>query len=772
MQLEKFPSMFFKCSADGAWKMEYVSAGSEELTGYSPAELMEDRAISYRELIHPEDLGDVWAIIEGDIKNDLPYQVSYRIRSRTGEEKLVWEQGRGVYDAQNTLQSVEGFISHLESGFAPQTIKQDALNEVIVASSRAQDLGSLLEGTLKHCLEIFKLTSGMIWVGNYFEALGLPRTQAHDAQRRLQTLVIEDRKFRTVHDWLDEDSLNTLAPLSDTFDKLSVRASLIVPIRVEGKNIGGICLNNADLRQWTIEEISLAEAISSQLSGAAGRLDLLETIQEQAHLLQRILDTVQEGIFTLDVHNRILVVNRPAREFLNQLAGVGRGEILKQLGESSLRDILTPREDGLPHEVRSAGDDGRTFEVYPSPVIDVGEEKGNTILLRDVTEVRQAQHRVQEQIRRAAVGQLAAGIAHDFNNIVAAIILYGEMVLAMPELPNKGRKRMIMIIEQAQRAAALTRQILDFSRRGIMEPHPMELMPFLQEIVNLLKRTLPENIQVTLNHGEDDYVVSSDPARLQQVFMNLAVNARDAMPSGGELLFDISLVEFDSTINFSHDEIPDGKWVRIDITDTGRGIHADDLAHVFEPFFTTKLPGEGSGLGLAQVFGIVSQHEGYIEVNSELGEGTTFSVYFRSLPVAMLSGIIPEISEPAKGQMETILVVEDDLAMREALSEMLEMMNYQVLSANNGKAALDIFAEKPSIDLVLSDLVMPEMGGVALHSELKKKYPDTKMVVMTGYPLVEGGKDLLEQGIVAWLQKPLDADTLARTIREVLSMSK
>lgn len=752
--------------------MEYVSAGSQELMGYSPADLIEDRTIAYKELIHPDDLARVWGIIEETIKNDLHYQVSYRIRSRQGEEKLVWEQGRGVYDTQKSLQYVEGFITHIDPGFTKQPFKQDALNEVIAASSRARDLSDLLEGTLKHCLEIFKLVSGMIWVGNYFEVLGLPRADAQDVHSALHPLVREDKSSRSVHDWLDEQSLETLTPLSKAFESLSIRASLIIPIRVESKNIGGICLNNDDPRQWTREEISLAEAICSQLGGAAGRLDLLETIQEQAHLLQRILDTVQEGIFTLDANDRILVVNRPARDFLTLLAGISPGEVLEQLGERSLQDILTPQQDGLPQEVRSEGEDGRTFEVYPTPVIEDGEETGYTILLRDVTEVRQAQRRVQEQIRRGAVGQLAAGIAHDFNNIVAAIILYGEMVLAMPELPSKGRERMTTIIEQAHRAATLTRQILDFSRRGIMKPHPMDLMPFMKDIVKLLERTLPENIKVSLKHDEEDYVINTDPARLQQVFMNLAVNGRDAMPSGGELLFDISHVELDERITLSHDEIPEGHWVRIKITDTGHGIPADDLAHVFEPFFTTKQPGEGTGLGLAQVFGIVSQHEGHIELKSVVGEGTIFSVYFPSLPVASLSGIIPEISEPAKGQMETILIVEDDMAMREALVEMLEMTNYQALSAGDGQAALEIFSEEPNIDLVLSDLVMPVMGGVALHGELKKKYPDVKMVIMTGYPLAEGGKDLLEQGIVAWLQKPLDADMLARTIREVLSISE
>lgn len=767
--MDNFPSMYFKCAPDGSWKMEAVSTGSADLTGFAPDDLIEDRTIAFKELIHPEDLKQAWETIKGEIINDLPYQVSYRLRSRDGEEKLVWEQGRGVFDDQKSLKSIEGFITHLTA--ITQPVQQDALNQVIVASSRARDLSDLLEGTLRHFLEIFKLVSGMIWVGNYFEVLGLPREQAEGIHKTLHVLVKEDNKSRTVQDWLDERLSEALAPLPKAFEALSIRASLIIPIRVEGQHIGGICLNNEEVRQWTDEEISLAEAISSQLGGAAGRLDLLETIQEQAHLLQRILDTVQEGIFTLDANNRILVVNRPARDFLKLLSGISPGEVLEQLGESSLQNMLTPRDDGLPNEVRSAGDEVRIFEVYPTPVIEDGEEIGYTILLRDVTEVRQVQLRAQEQVRRGAVGQLAAGIAHDFNNIVAAIILHSEMVLAMPELPSKGHKRMTTIIEQAHRAATLTRQILDFSRRGIMQPHPMDLVPFMNEIVKLLGRTLPENIQVKLQHNEDDFVVSTDPARLQQVFMNLAVNARDAMPSGGELLFAISLVEINSRLIPTPSEVPDGSWVRIKIADTGSGIPADKIAHVFEPYFTTKPSGEGTGLGLAQVFGIVTQHEGYIDVKSKVGEGTTFAIYIPSLPAAMLSGIIPEISEPGKGQMETILVVEDDLAMREALVEMLEMMNYQVLNASNGQAALKIFAQEPNIDLVLSDLVMPEMGGVALHGELKKHYPDVKMVVMTGYPLAEGGKDLLEQGIVAWLQKPLDTDTLARTMRKVLMVS-
>jgi two-component system cell cycle sensor histidine kinase/response regulator CckA len=523
------------------------------------------------------------------------------------------------------------------------------------------------------------------------------------------------------------------------------------------------------LHEWSAEEVELGKVIANQLGSAAERLALLGTIQDQAQLLQRILDTVQEGIFTLDSEKRILVANPAARTYLERIAGAGPGEILTSLGGRSFEDFLTPRKDGLPHEIELNGKETHIFEIYPNPVEVNSQEAGWTILVRDVTEVRQVQRRTQEEIRRGAVGQLAAGIAHDFNNIIAAIILYSEMVMGLSGLPPKGRQRMNTILEQAHRAATLTRQILDFSRRGILEPHPLDLIPFMKEMVKLLERTLPENIRIRFNYEDDHYVVNTDPARIQQVFMNLAVNARDAMPAGGLLTFTLSLLELNNGDPPPLHDMPLGQWVQINVTDTGEGIPPDDLANIFEPFFTTKSPGEGTGLGLAQVFGIVKQHGGFIGVTSEIGKGTAFDLYFPALPITALTGIIPEEAEPKAGEMEIILVVEDDDAMREALVEMLKLMNYSALCARDGKEALEIFEGEPSIDMVLSDLVMPEMGGVALYGVLKEKYPDVKMVVMTGYPLAEKGKDLLEQGIVAWLQKPLDSDTLARTLQRVLS---
>lgn len=772
--MRNLPGIFYRSSSEGSWVLEHISGGIEELTGYEPAALLRSTKVTYADLVHQADKEQARISIEQAVEEAKPYQVIYRLIPQKGKMRWVWEQGRGVEGARGQLIGYEGFIADVterleaEEEARRRARQQSALNDIISASSKAKDLQDLIEAVLEHCLKIFGLQTGLIWVEDYLEFVGIPQEHVLKLLNNLQIHVIGIKKPVLVQDWEEATETVSQTALSEIFVKLKLYSSLFIPVVAEGRLIGGVSLMDGEPRRWSDEDISLAEAICSQLGSAAARLGLLETIQEQAQLLQRILDTVQEGIFTLDVDRRILVANPSARPFLKKLSGVGPGEVLKEIGGRHLEKFLVPREDGLPHEVEFTGEEEKLFEIYPNPVEVGSHEAAWTILVRDVTEVREVQRRVQEQIRRGAVGQLAAGIAHDFNNIVAAIILYSEMVLSMPELSSKGQQRVTTIIEQAHRAATLTRQILDFSRRGIMEPHPMDLVPFTKELVKLLERTLPENIQVQMDCGDDDYIVSTDPARIQQVFMNLAVNARDAMHSGGNLEFNLSMVELGEGDIALHHEMSPGEWVRINVSDTGKGIPAEDIPNLFEPFFTTKPPGEGSGLGLAQVFGIVTQHGGYIDVQSEVGEGTTFRIFLPALPVASLSGIIPEELEPIEGKRESILVVEDDQPMREALVETLKQMNYQVLSAGDGLEALQYFDQERAIDLVLSDLVMPEMGGVALHAALRERHPDVKMVVMTGYPLDEGGKDLLEQGIVAWLQKPLDGEKLGKAMRKIL----
>jgi CheY-like chemotaxis protein len=374
------------------------------------------------------------------------------------------------------------------------------------------------------------------------------------------------------------------------------------------------------------------------------------------------------------------------------------------------------------------------------------------------------------QERLATVGQLAAGIAHDFNNIMAAIVVYADLLRMDTTISSSSQERLAIIQQQVQRAASLIRQILDFSRRSVMEQSSLDLLPFIKEIEKLLNRTLPETITVELHSREDEYILSADPTRLQQVFMNLAVNARDAMPEGGTLSFDLSLVQLKEGDHAPSADMPPGNWVHIRVSDTGTGIPPEDQSHIFEPFFTTKPVGQGTGLGLAQVYGIVKQHDGYIDVTSQVGEGTQFNIFLPTFTTPKKEAPVDETAMEIDGDGKMVLLVEDDAATRKALQTMLSMHNYRVLVAENGIEALE-YLEKDGdeIVMVVSDVVMPQMGGFGLYEKMQIHWPHIEVLFITGHPLDDQNQSILQQGKVHWLQKPFTVQEFNQTLFELLA---
>jgi nitrogen-specific signal transduction histidine kinase/ActR/RegA family two-component response regulator len=396
------------------------------------------------------------------------------------------------------------------------------------------------------------------------------------------------------------------------------------------------------------------------------------------------------------------------------------------------------------------------------------------MVLRDTTQEREVQQSIQQQERLAAVGQLAAGIAHDFNNILAVIVLYADMLSGQPDLSAKALERLHTITEQAHLATAMIQQILDFSRRAILERRPMDLLPFVKEQTRLLERTLPENIKIHLEHQPGEYMVNADPTRIQQTLMNLAVNARDAMPDGGELNISLSRPKISKPITCAQCGQPiSGEWVHIRIADTGPGIPADILARIFEPFFTTKEPGQGTGLGLSQVYGIITQHEGHILVDTKINTGTAFEIYLPIFEALDAQATAIDTSSLFIGQGQQILVVEDEPATRQALVDSLTLLNYRVHAVSDGKQALD-FIEKhlDELNLVLSDVVMPEMGGIALFRALKDQGVSIPIVLMTGHPMKEELQDLQLDGLAAWMVKPPSLKKLSQIIIQNLKESR
>jgi PAS domain S-box-containing protein len=390
-------------------------------------------------------------------------------------------------------------------------------------------------------------------------------------------------------------------------------------------------------------------------------------------------------------------------------------------------------------------------------------------ILRNMTENRQAEQLMRQQDRLAAVGQLAAGIAHDFNNIIAVIVLYTQTSLLTPNLTPQVRDRLETVVHQAQRAAELIEQILDFSRRTVLERRPLNLLSLLKEQVKLLKRTVPENINIDLLYGSDFYAVTADPTRIQQAVMNLVLNARDAMPGGGKLTIALDKEDYLTGDRKPLPDISAGEWVRLSIADTGSGIDEEIFSHLFEPFFTTKYPGKRTGLGLAQVYGIVKQHEGHVDVTTELGKGTVFTIYLPALenPKPKTAPLIPR--HLPQGSGETILVIEDNDAAREALADSLEMLNYSIVAVANGREALAMLEQAvDDVALILSDIVMPEMGGIALMQELRGRGDLTPIILMSGHPQDEEFEDLGRWANVGRLTKPANVESLARLVFQMV----
>jgi signal transduction histidine kinase len=385
-----------------------------------------------------------------------------------------------------------------------------------------------------------------------------------------------------------------------------------------------------------------------------------------------------------------------------------------------------------------------------------------------LAQLERTQEKAVMQERLAAVGQLAAGVAHDFNNLLSAVLLHCELLMERPDLPDEAWVRAATIREQAQRAASLTSQILDFSRQSVLERRPVDLAALARKCLALLERTLPENIELTLDHAPEPLVVEADPDRLHQVFINLALNARDAMPRGGTLTCRIERVQQAPGDEPLYRDMAPGDWVRIEVSDSGSGIAEEDLPRIFEPFFTTKPPGQGSGLGLAQVYGIVKKHEGYIDVTSEPGAGATFTIYLPALEGAQTQDLIRPRAEKASGDGATVLVVEDDAPTRVAVCETLEMLGYTPVPAEDGLGALALMEQVPDVRLVLADMIMPAMDGVDLWEKLRTARPEVPVVLVTGYPLQEALRARVEAGELTWAQKPLDLATLERVVREAL----
>jgi PAS domain S-box-containing protein len=402
------------------------------------------------------------------------------------------------------------------------------------------------------------------------------------------------------------------------------------------------------------------------------------------------------------------------------------------------------------------------------------DEAGKPVQMRgivmDITERRQLGEQLRQSQKMEAIGQLAGGVAHDFNNILTVIHGHASLLLVDKSMSKGAARSAQQIAQAAERAAGLTRQLLTFSRRQVMQPRRLDLNEVVSNMTMMLGRILGEDIALQLNYWPQPAFILADASMIEQVLLNLVVNARDAMPKGGQLAIKISA----STVRERSQAYPiesrAGEFICLTVTDTGCGINPEDLRRIFEPFFTTKEVGKGTGLGLATVYGIVNQHKGWIEVDSEPGSGSAFRVF---LPAAKEAPVLPEAKAAptaVRGGSETILVVEDEVAVRELVCSVLGSHGYNILQADSGVKALELWQQnKRKIDLLLTDLVMPDrLNGRELAEKLRAERPRLKVIFTSGYSADVVGKDLVLQRGLHYLQKPYDPQKLAITVRTCL----
>jgi PAS domain S-box-containing protein len=585
-----------------------------------------------------------------------------------------------------------------------------------------------------------------------------------------------------ISDW-DLPRLSALQALPIILER-----NLDVPVLVVSGTIGeetAISALHGGARDFVLKErlARLNPAVERELREAKARKARREAeaaLGASEERYRRIVETTSEGVWVLDPDFRTTFVNARMAALLGKRAedviGTPALECLHPESHAAWAEHVELRLAGLAAQadLRLQRSDGSVVWVLmeSTPTRDeTGRYEGMLAMAMDMTERRRLEDQLRQPQKMEAIGSLAGGVAHDFNNLLSVILSYTNLALGELAEGEPLRDDLDEVRKAAERAADLTRQLLAFGRQQMLQPRVLNLSQTLGGMERMLRRILGEDIELSLLTSYKLGHVHADPGQVEQVIMNLVVNARDAMPDGGKVTLETSNVELDAAYCSLHHGVKPGAYAMMAITDTGTGMDSETRERIFEPFFTTKESGKGTGLGLSTVFGIVQQSGGHIWVYSEPGKGTTFRVYFprTDAPVADARHRAPSIAPANVQGTETILLVEDDDQVRAIMRTILRRQGYNVLEAQNGGEAF-LICEKftAKIHLLLSDVVMPRMSGRELAERLISMRPEIRVLYVSGYTensVVHHG--VLDAG-VSFLQKPITPDALLRKVREVL----
>ncbi len=565
---------------------------------------------------------------------------------------------------------------------------------------------------------------------------------------------------------------------ADWFRAHGLRSAYLVPIVHQDALLGVLAMNGRAPFALDAEAEELLASFVDQAALAIRNARLYEEARGARDFLRSIAEHSPAGIVTTDVRGRVTYWSPRAEELLGYRAEEVLGRPVAELqrgGLESARALMRRlRTDGRirEHETEILARDGRWMECRFSLALlrdAAGETIGTLAILEDTSERKRLEAQLRQSQKMEAVGRLAGGIAHDFNNLLAVIMGHSDLIRSVLKKGDALAHDVEQIRRASERAATLTRQLLAFSRRQFLQPQVIDVNTLVGNLATMLQRLIGEDIHLELRLDAAAGRVSADPGQLEQVLMNLAVNARDAMPQGGRLTLETAPASLDQAFVATHPGSATGPHVRLSIHDTGCGMTADVLAHLFEPFFTTKEPGRGTGLGLSTVYGIVKQHRGYVDVVSEVDRGSSFGVYLPRVETRPTPDRPTPRERIKPGSRETVLFVEDEVALRDLMHRVLAKGGYTVLAAGDGVEALSLVESHAGrIDIVVTDVIMPRMSGPELATRLRARDPAVGLLYVSGYTADQLRSQADLGADATLLPKPFTADGLLRKVREVL----
>jgi len=531
------------------------------------------------------------------------------------------------------------------------------------------------------------------------------------------------------------------------------------------------------MRHWTREECRLFRDIGHRIADALGNLLFFQNLKESEERFKAQYQAIPIPTYSFQREGddfRLVRYNEAARKFTKSR--------LAAMLNMKARDIFDHRPD-IRRDIETSYNEKRvitretryyfkTIEEERDIIVSFGYAPPDLVLLHtiDVTALKQLEEQLRHSQKMKAIGVLAGGIAHDFNNLLTGILGYADLLKLSSDQKSATHKSAAAIEKAAERAAELTRQLLGFARKGKYQVVPVDLHETVYEVTSLLERTIEKNIQMHIDFSAEQSIVLGDPAQMHQIIMNLVFNARDAMPEGGQLYIETRNIDLDEAFCKANRVENTGKYLQMIVKDSGCGIPKEIIDRIFDPFFTTKKPGEGSGMGLATVYGILRNHGGFIKVTSEPDQGTSFKAYLPVTSEKLKNAPAREqkYTKPATGG-GCILFVDDEEVVRDSAARLIKDLGYEIILAANGHEAVEIYREHcDTIDLVIMDMIMPKMGGLECFRSIKEINPDVKAILASGYSRNEKVLEILDEGMIDFIPKPFRMIDLSNVIANAL----